>query len=959
MQFCLFSKAWKQLANFAGGDRNSCIAFSINGKGYLGLGQNPSSTKLYDFYEYDPSSNTWTKKSNYPGGGSFASSAFVINGRGYVCFGANGSGAGQKDLWEYNPNTDTWTQKATFPGSARYGTSWFVIKDTAFLMTGSAGGAPYLSDVWMYVPATNTWTQKSNFPGGSRVHGAGFTINGVGYFGTGISNSTTANKDIWRYNKSTDTWTKVADVPTNNFTGAIAFEIDKKGYIGTGYTLTSYLKDVYRYDVAANTWSKVDSIPSTQSARGGSVSFVINSTVYYGTGYSPAGGSLTDLWSYTTKSNCGATFVLQPQSQTIAVDNTVVFKVQTTDTTATLKWQINTGSGYVDISNSGQFSGATTKQLTVSGVKYLTNHNNKFRCIAAFNGCADTSFTAILSVSCKDLITLEPVSFTGNNGDKANFQVSTAKSGTLFQWQVNDGTVYKDLNSVSPYSGHNKDTLKISDLLYNYNNYKYRAIVKYSGCNDTSTAVTLTVNCTAIINLPPVSSTVYSGNTAKFGLKVYSNGTSFQWQLRSGSTFITLSDAGIYNGVKTDTLIISPVNIAYSNQKYRCLLNYKGCKDTTDEVLLNVLCNQLVNKQPINQTKTEGEVVSFNVSSFESASTYLWQGNTGLGFQNLNNFGQFSGVSTDTLKVSNLLLSNNNLKVRCIVSYDGCSDTSNPATLNVICKPLFLSQPNSVTGKVGQNALLTLSAATSKVVLSWQTDIGFGFQKISNAGQYTGVSNDSLIVSNLSLSNNNQGFRCIANLGGCWDTTKIVKVFVTCQTLLQNQPSNQTGTLAGSVFFTVGSKESGVTYKWQSDVGFGFQNLSNAGQYKGVNNDTLTIINLTQANDNQAFRCLLSTGPCSDTTNIVNLTIKLGAINTISNNDKLVIYPNPSNQFITIKAENPSLFNSFKIIDQQGRVLLNEPLLNGIKTISIENLKTGLYFIETEPTVVRKLLFKN
>ena len=46
-------KSWNQKKDITGVTRNSCIAFSINGKGYLGLGQNASSTKLYDFYEYD------------------------------------------------------------------------------------------------------------------------------------------------------------------------------------------------------------------------------------------------------------------------------------------------------------------------------------------------------------------------------------------------------------------------------------------------------------------------------------------------------------------------------------------------------------------------------------------------------------------------------------------------------------------------------------------------------------------------------------------------------------------------------------------------------------------------------------------------------------------------------------------------------------------------------------------
>src|SRR5687767_1523479 len=111
---------WNQKANYTGNARCVAIGIAINSKGYIGLGQNASGTKLYDFYEYDPASNSWTKKANYSGGGSYAATAFTANGKGYVCLGANSSGTAQSDLWEYDPGSDSWTKKTSFPGSARY-----------------------------------------------------------------------------------------------------------------------------------------------------------------------------------------------------------------------------------------------------------------------------------------------------------------------------------------------------------------------------------------------------------------------------------------------------------------------------------------------------------------------------------------------------------------------------------------------------------------------------------------------------------------------------------------------------------------------------------------------------------------------------------------------------------------------------------------------------------------------
>jgi gliding motility-associated-like protein len=288
---------WNQRASF-GSLRTMGIGFSINGKGYMGLGQNASGTKIYDFWEYNPANNTWTQKANYPGGGSYANCAFSANGKGYVCFGGNSSGTAFADLYEYNPSTDKWTKKSNFPGTARYGASCFVINDTAFIMCGSSGGPPYLTDVWQYIPSTDVWTKKSNFSGGNRNHGAAFTIGSIGYYGTGLKNSTTATNDIWKYNKKGDSWSRIKDFPGPAIQTPSAFGLINKGYFGTGYDLSSRNNSIYEYDAIDNTWTKLTNVPSGLVARNGATTFVIDGVGYIGTGQTSS-TSLNDLWSYT------------------------------------------------------------------------------------------------------------------------------------------------------------------------------------------------------------------------------------------------------------------------------------------------------------------------------------------------------------------------------------------------------------------------------------------------------------------------------------------------------------------------------------------------------------------------------------------------------------------------------------------------------------------------------------
>lgn len=94
-------------------------------------------------------------------------------------------------------------------------------------------------------------------------------------------------------------------------------------------------------------------------------------------------------------------------------------------------------------------------------------------------------------------------------------------------------------------------------------------------------------------------------------------------------------------------------------------------------------CQLSINTQPTNQTININNNSQFVVSSSDPGATYQWQTDLGVGFQNLNSVGQYSGTTNDTLTVSNVTMSNNNQPFRCIVNSGSCSDTSNVAVLTV------------------------------------------------------------------------------------------------------------------------------------------------------------------------------------------------------------------------------------------------------------------------------------
>ena len=93
------------------------------------------------------------------------------------------------------------------------------------------------------------------------------------------------------------------------------------------------------------------------------------------------------------------------------------------------------------------------------------------------------------------------------------------------------------------------------------------------------------------------------------------------------------------------------------------------------------------------------------------------------------------------------------------------------------CKLSITIEPQNI-GCFSGNLDFTLSTNDTTAKYQWQTNQGTGWLNLSNAGQYSGVTTDSLVVKNITTSNDGQLFRCIA-IGNCGkDTTREAKLSV-------------------------------------------------------------------------------------------------------------------------------------------------------------------------------------
>ena len=133
-------------------------------------------------------------------------------------------------------------------------------------------------------------------------------------------------------------------------------------------------------------------------------------------------------------------------------------------------------------------------------------------------------------------------------------------------------------------------------------------------------------------------------------------------------------------------------------------------------------------------------------------------------------------------------------------------------------------------------------------------------------------------------------------------------------------------------------------YIMKTDLGIGFQNLNSVGQFSGTRNDTFTVANVTMVNNNQPFRCIISSGSCLDTSNTAMLYVnnKVG-INEFTQDNLFSIYPNPSKNVINIKADSKLIGESFLILDNIGRIVLQGKVVSENTTIDLSNLSGGIY----------------
>lgn len=205
--------------------------------------------------------------------------------------------------------------------------------------------------------------------------------------------------------------------------------------------------------------------------------------------------------------------------------------------------------------------------------------------------------------------------------------------------------------------------------------------------------------------------------------------------------------------------------------------------------------------------------------------------------------------------------------------------------------------------------------------------------------------------SNIAIQNNGM------ILAGGFSTTTapyqvgtIVGRYNNCGISVTGQPENLTKKAGANASFSLIASLASAHYQWQRQGATIWENLTDVAQFSGTQTFTLSIANVTLANDLDKYRCVVMSGTCADTSDIVTLTVQ--AVDNIAEvlaASGIMVYPNPSNGKLFIDLKDQKLYGlNYFITDLPGKKMSSGTLQHKTNMINIESLSQGIYLLHLE-----------
>ncbi len=201
--------------------------------------------------------------------------------------------------------------------------------------------------------------------------------------------------------------------------------------------------------------------------------------------------------------NTAAEITLMPADTTVCFGQNAIIEADAGGTSVTWQWYVNKGAGFVTSVDDANFSGSTTRTLTITNAQ--ASFNNWFFRATATGICGAPASTnlAVLRVIAPPLVTLNPISRTICENGNTSFQAN-GRGYLSMQWQEFSGGVWTNLTEGATYLGTNSQMLNILDAAAAMNGNQYRLALTGSCTTVYTVPATLTVNSNPVVDFSAV-----------------------------------------------------------------------------------------------------------------------------------------------------------------------------------------------------------------------------------------------------------------------------------------------------------------------------------------------------------------------------------------------------------------------------------------------------------------------
>ena len=475
----------------------------------------------------------------------------------------------------------------------------------------------------------------------------------------------------------------------------------------------------------------------------------------------------------------------QPSNSSICAGANTTFSI-TASNAVSYQWQVNTGSGFVNLSNGAPYSGATSAALTITSATSALN-TYQYQCVVTGSSAPNATSNAVtLTVKALPAATATPASATICSGSVTNIALTSTPTGASFAWTA--VTASGTVNGTSASSG-----TSIAQTLSGNGTTNYTVTPTLNSCTGSPITVAVTVNPNPTATATPASATICSGSATNIALTSTPTGATFVW------TAVTAS--GMVNGTSTGSgTSIAQTLSGNGTTNYTVTPTLNSCTGSPITVAVTVNPNPTATATPASATICSGSATNIALTSTPTGASFAWTAVTASG--------TVTGTSTGSgTSIAQTLSGNGTTNYTVMPTLNSC--VGSPITVAVTVNP------NPTATATPASATICSGSATNIALASTPTGATFAWTAVTASGTVNGTSTGSgTSIAQTLTGNGTTNYTITPTLNSCVGSPITVAVTVNPNPTATATPASATICSGTATNIALASTPTGATFAW-------------------------------------------------------------------------------------------------------------------------------------------------